>query len=216
MNGPARVSSGRPCCSDSRLPEPREKRGSTGSPRTGFDVHRWLSSLLNACSRPPLFRFPIPDSRLPTPESRIPNPDSRFPIPDSRLPIPDSRFPIPDSRFPTPDSRFPIPDSRFPIPDSRIPNPDSRFPIPDSRLPIPDSRFPIPDSRFPIPESRIPIPDSRLQISTCAPSSTMRLRGRRKKSVNGLALRAMKANTLSRHVAIPGWREATTRSWLRK
>src|SRR6185437_7843551 len=43
-----------------------------------------------------------------------------------------------------------------------------------------------------------------LQISTWVPSSIRRLLGMRKNAVAGSALRAMNANNLSRHIAMPG------------
>ncbi len=42
------------------------------------------------------------------------------------------------------------------------------------------------------------------QISTCVPSSISRLPGIWKNAVAGIALRAMNANSLSRHSAMPG------------
>lgn len=57
---------------------------------------------------------------------------------------------------------------------------------------------------------------SSRQISTCAPNSTRRLPGMRKKPVAGAALRCMAANSLSRQIGMPPCRLATTVSRLAK
>src|SRR5690606_40978744 len=59
-------------------------------------------------------------------------------------------------------------------------------------------------------------PHGARQISTCAPSSTSRLPGIRKKWLAGAALRCITANSLSRHTGMPRRALETTVSRLTK
>ncbi len=59
-------------------------------------------------------------------------------------------------------------------------------------------------------------PEAEAQISTFAPSSTMRLLGRRRKSAAAAALWCMPAKSFSRHIAMPSPKVGITMSRLRK